>query len=44
MEEYFYDSPTLCRFVGVDLDLAAAFDETTIMRRYGPQALQSSLG
>ena len=32
MEEAFYDSPVLQRFAGVDLGLAAAPDETTILR------------
>jgi len=32
MEEAFYDSPALCRFAGVDLGIAAAPDETTILR------------
>jgi IS5 family transposase len=32
MEEAFYDSPALWRFAGVDLDVAAAPDETTILR------------
>ena len=32
MEEAFYDSPALRRFAGVDLGLAAAPDETTILR------------
>ena len=32
MEEAFYDSPTLRRFAGVDLGVAAAPDETTILR------------
>ena len=32
MEEAFYDSPLLQRFAGVDLGLAAAPDETTILR------------
>ena len=32
MEEAFYDSPVLQRFAGVDLGVAAAPDETTILR------------
>ena len=32
MEEAFYDSPALRRFAGVDLGVAAAPDETTILR------------
>jgi hypothetical protein len=32
MEEAFYDSPLLQRFAGVDLGVAAAPDETTILR------------
>jgi IS5 family transposase len=32
MEEAFYDSPALRRFAGVDLGMAAAPDETTILR------------
>ena len=32
MEEAFYDSPALRRFAGVDLGIAAAPDETTILR------------
>jgi IS5 family transposase len=32
MEEAFYDSPSLRRFAGVDLGVAAAPDETTILR------------
>ncbi len=32
MEEAFYESPVLRRFAGVDLGLAAAPDETTILR------------
>ncbi|MHB1865681.1 MAG: IS5 family transposase [Candidatus Saccharimonadales bacterium] len=32
MEEAFYDSPVLRRFAGVDLGVAAAPDETTILR------------
>jgi transposase, IS5 family len=32
MEEAFYDSPSLRRFAGVDLGMAAAPDETTILR------------
>jgi IS5 family transposase len=32
MEEAFYDSPALLRFAGVDLGVAAAPDETTILR------------
>ena len=32
MEEAFYESPVLCRFAGVDLRVAAAPDETTILR------------
>jgi transposase len=32
MEEAFYDSPVLQRFAGVDLGMAAAPDETTILR------------
>src|SRR5271168_4963063 len=31
MEEAFYDSPALQRFAGVDLGVAAAPDETTIL-------------
>jgi IS5 family transposase len=32
MEEAFYESPVLRRFAGVDLGVAAAPDETTILR------------
>jgi hypothetical protein len=32
MEEAFYESPALRRFAGVDLGVAAAPDETTILR------------
>ena len=32
MEEAFYDSPVLQRFAGVDLGVAAAPDETTVLR------------
>jgi IS5 family transposase len=32
IEEAFYDSPVLQRFAGVDLGIAAAPDETTILR------------
>jgi IS5 family transposase len=32
MEEAFYESPVLRRFAGVDLGMAAAPDETTILR------------
>jgi hypothetical protein len=32
VEDALYDSPTLRRFVGVDLGIAAAPDETTILR------------
>ncbi len=32
MEEAFYESPVLRRFAGVDLGVAAAPDETTVLR------------